>query len=160
MARNAFSFLASAGLRLDFTRWPTQRLKSLALEPQVKRTLEDHLSDYVKASFRSQNVSNIAGQFSSLIHKFVTLGIIWLGSHLVIENQITVGQLVVFKLLADRVSGPILTRVQMWQDFQLAGISIQRLGDIRVSKPLKFGRHFCTKSILVLAWQSGYRKRS
>jgi subfamily B ATP-binding cassette protein HlyB/CyaB len=33
-------------------------------------------------------------------------------------------------MLAARVSGPVLRLVQMWQDFQQAGVSIQRLGDI------------------------------
>lgn len=42
----------------------------------------------------------------------------------------TVGQLVAFNMLAGRVNGPILKLVQLWQDFQQAGISLQRLGDI------------------------------
>ncbi|WP_304487107.1 ATP-binding cassette domain-containing protein [Cellvibrio sp. KY-GH-1] len=41
-----------------------------------------------------------------------------------------VGELIAFNMLAGRVSGPILKLVQLWQDFQQAGISIERLGDI------------------------------
>jgi subfamily B ATP-binding cassette protein HlyB/CyaB len=48
----------------------------------------------------------------------------------VIDGQITVGQLIAFNMLAGHVSGPILKLVQLWQDFQQAGISIERLGDI------------------------------
>ena len=33
-------------------------------------------------------------------------------------------------MLAGRVSAPILRLVQLWQDFQQASISIDRLGDI------------------------------
>jgi subfamily B ATP-binding cassette protein HlyB/CyaB len=33
-------------------------------------------------------------------------------------------------MLAGRVSGPVLKLVQLWQEFQQAGISIERLGDI------------------------------
>jgi subfamily B ATP-binding cassette protein HlyB/CyaB len=33
-------------------------------------------------------------------------------------------------MLAGRVSGPILRLVQLWQDFQQAGISMEKLGDI------------------------------
>lgn len=108
-------------------------VKSLAVEPQMKRKLEDHLSSYVHASFRSQNLSNIAGQTSGLINKLMTLGIIWVGAHLVIDGKITVGQLVAFNMLAGRVSSPILKLVQLWQDFQQAGISIERLGDILIT---------------------------
>jgi subfamily B ATP-binding cassette protein HlyB/CyaB len=105
-------------------------VKSLAVEPQMKRKLEDHLSNYVHASFKSQNLNNVANQIAGLVNKLMTLGIIWMGAHLVIDNQITVGQLVAFNMLAGRVSGPILKLVQLWQDFQQAGISIKRLGDI------------------------------
>ena len=102
----------------------------MAVEPQMKRKLEDHLSSYVHASFKSQNLNNVANQIAGVINKLTTLGIIWWGAHLVINNDITVGQLIAFNMLAGRVSGPILKLVQLWQDFQQAGISIDRLGDI------------------------------
>ncbi|MFT7224172.1 MAG: subfamily B ATP-binding cassette protein HlyB/CyaB [Cellvibrionaceae bacterium] len=105
-------------------------VKSLSVEPQMRRKLEDHLSSYVHASFRSQNLSNVANQIAGLINKLMTLGIIWWGAHLVIDGLISVGQLIAFNMLAGRVSGPILKLVQLWQEFQQAGISIQRLGDI------------------------------
>ncbi|MEO0444124.1 MAG: type I secretion system permease/ATPase, partial [Pseudomonadota bacterium] len=105
-------------------------VKSMAVEPQMRRTLEDHLSSYVHASFRSQNLNNVANQIAGLINKLMTLGIIWIGAHLVIAGSLSVGQLIAFNMLAGRVSGPILKLVQLWQDFQQAGISVKRLGDI------------------------------
>jgi subfamily B ATP-binding cassette protein HlyB/CyaB len=72
----------------------------------------------------------VANQVAGLINKLMTLGIIWWGAHLVIANELTVGQLVAFNMLAGRVSSPILKLVQLWQDFQQAGISLERLGDI------------------------------
>jgi subfamily B ATP-binding cassette protein HlyB/CyaB len=48
---------------------------------------------------------------------------------------LSVGQLIAFNMLAGRISGPILKLVQLWQDFQQAGISLQRLGDILNTKP-------------------------
>ncbi|MCB2261715.1 MAG: type I secretion system permease/ATPase [Candidatus Thiosymbion ectosymbiont of Robbea hypermnestra] len=105
-------------------------VKSMSVEPQMRRKLEDHLSSYVHASFRSQNLGNIANQIAGLVNKLMTLGIIWWGTHLAIEGVITVGQLVAFNMLAGRVSGPVLKLVQLWQEFQQAGISIDRLGDI------------------------------
>ncbi len=107
-----------------------QTVKAMALEPQMQRKWEDQLANYVTASFRSQNLGNVANQIAGLINKLMTLGIIWWGAHLVISNDITVGQLVAFNMLAGRVSGPILKIVQLWQDFQQAGISIARLADI------------------------------
>lgn len=105
-------------------------VKSMAVEPQMRRKLEDHMSSYVHASFRSQNLGNVSNQVAGLINKLMTLGIIWWGAHLVIDGNLSVGQLIAFNMLAGRVSGPVLKLVQLWQEFQQAGISIARLGDI------------------------------
>lgn len=107
-----------------------QTVKALAAEPQMQRHFEDQLATYVNTSFRSQNLSNIANQIAGLINKLMTLGIIWWGAHLVIAGALSVGQLVAFNMLAGRVASPLLKLVQLWQDFQQAGISIKRLGDI------------------------------
>jgi len=107
-----------------------ETVKSLAVEPQMQRCWEEQLAAYVHSSFRAQNLNSMASQAASLINKIITLGILWYGAHLVADNAISVGQLIAINMLAGRVSGPILKLVQVWQDFQQAGISLQRLGDI------------------------------
>ncbi len=96
----------------------------------MQRRWEDQLASYVTSSFRAQNLNNIANQLAGFISKITTLLIIWWGAHLVIAGALTVGQLVAFNMIAGRVTAPILKLVQLWQDFQQAGISLQRLGDI------------------------------
>ncbi|MCI0400836.1 MAG: type I secretion system permease/ATPase [Gammaproteobacteria bacterium] len=112
-----------------------ETLKANALEPQGQRRWEDQLASYVSSSFRATNLSNIAGQTASFINKVTIVLILWIGARLVISGELTVGQLVAFNMLAARVSGPILRLVQLWQDFQQAGISVQRLGDILNVQP-------------------------
>jgi subfamily B ATP-binding cassette protein HlyB/CyaB len=107
-----------------------ETLKAMAVEPQMQRKWEDQLSKYVTASFRTQNLNNIANQIAGFINKITTVLIIWYGAHLVIDGALTVGQLIAFNMIAGRVSGPILKLVQLWQEFQQAGISVKRLGDI------------------------------
>ncbi|OGT88686.1 MAG: hypothetical protein A2286_08720 [Gammaproteobacteria bacterium RIFOXYA12_FULL_61_12] len=51
------------------------------------------------------------------------------------SGDLSVGGLIAFNMLAGRVSGPILRLVQLWQDFQQAGISLKRLGDILNTAP-------------------------
>lgn len=107
-----------------------ETLKSMAVEPQMQRRWEDQMAGYVRASFKSQNLSNVAGQCANFISKVTTLLILWIGAREVIAGNLSVGQLVAFNMLAGRVSGPILRVVRLWQDFQQAGVSVQRLGDI------------------------------
>lgn len=107
-----------------------ETLKAMSVEPQMQRKWEDQLAKYVSASFRTNNLNNVANQIAGLVNKITTLLIIWWGAHLVIDGSMSVGQLVAFNMIAGRVSGPILKLVQLWQDFQQAGISVKRLGDI------------------------------
>ncbi len=107
-----------------------ETLKAMAVEPQMQRKWEEQLAAYVSASFRSQNLGNIASQTAQWINKVVTVLILWFGARLVITGELSVGQLIAFNMIAGRVSGPILRLVQLWQDFQQASISIERLGDI------------------------------
>jgi subfamily B ATP-binding cassette protein HlyB/CyaB len=107
-----------------------ETLKSSAVEPECQRHWEEQLAAYIRASFRATNLGNITGQVASFINKLMTLFILWIGARLVIHGDISVGQLVAFNMLAARISSPVLRLVQLWQDFQQAGISVQRLGDI------------------------------
>ncbi|HHO68157.1 MAG TPA: ATP-binding cassette domain-containing protein, partial [Gammaproteobacteria bacterium] len=107
-----------------------ETLKAMAVEPQMQRRWEEQLAGYVQAGFRATQLGNIAGQTAGLIDKVMVVGILWVGARAVIAGDLSVGQLIAFNMLAARVSGPVLRLVQLWQDFQQAGVSVQRLGDI------------------------------
>ncbi|MBG7007788.1 type I secretion system permease/ATPase [Pseudomonas aeruginosa] len=105
-------------------------LKAMAVEPQVNRKWDNQLAGYVAASFRTQTLSTLANESVSLVGKLVTVVTLWLGARLVIEGQLSVGQLIAFNMLAGRVAQPIMRLAQLWTNFQQTGVSIQRLGDI------------------------------
>lgn len=105
-------------------------VKAMAVEPRWCRKWEDQLAGYVKAAFRAGVVANWAGNGVSLIGKLVTLVTMWLGAHLVIGGELSVGQLIAFNMLAGQVAMPVMRLAQMWTDFQQVGISVARLGDI------------------------------
>src|SRR6266478_1758551 len=107
-----------------------ETLKSMAVEPQMQRRWEEQLAGYVATSFRVISLGNTASQAVQLVSKLVTAGILFFGAKLVIEGDLTVGELVAFNILASRVSAPVLRLAQIWQDFHQARLSIQRLGDI------------------------------
>ena len=107
-----------------------ETLKSMAVEPQMQRRWEEQLAGYVSASFRVLALGNTANQAIQLIAKITTAAILFIGAGLVIDQTLTVGELVAFNILAGRVSSPVLRLAQMWQDFHQARLSISRLGDI------------------------------
>jgi len=105
-------------------------LKSMAVEPQINRKWDNQLAGYVAASFKTQTLSTIANESVGFIGKLVTVTTLWLGARLVIEGDLSVGQLIAFNMLAGRVSQPIMRLAQLWTNFQQTGVSVQRLGDI------------------------------
>lgn len=109
-------------------------LKSMAVEPQVVRKWESQMAAYVAAGFKTQTLSTLANESVSLIGKLVTVATLWLGARLVIDGQLSVGELIAFNMLAGRVSGPIMRLAQLWTSFQQTGVSVQRLGDILNSR--------------------------
>jgi len=112
-----------------------QTLKAMAVEPQMQRRWDEQLAGYVGASFRAGNLGNIAGQTAGLINMVTVVLILWMGATLVMRGELSVGQLIAFNMIAGRISGPVLRLVQLWQDFQQAGVSIRRLGDILNTPP-------------------------
>jgi subfamily B ATP-binding cassette protein HlyB/CyaB len=107
-----------------------ETLKAMAVEPQMQRRWEEQLAGYVAASFRVLSLGNTASQVVQLVSKLVTAGVLYFGARLVIEGNLTVGELVAFNILASRVSAPVLRLAQIWQDFHQARLSVARLGDI------------------------------
>src|SRR5450830_400863 len=105
-------------------------LKAMAVEPRWQQTWDKQLAAYVSAGLSTTNIGLVANGGVSLVSKLTTACIMWMGALLVIDNHLTVGELVAFNMLAGQVSAPILRLAQLWNDFQQVGISMSRLGDI------------------------------
>ncbi|MBS0169408.1 MAG: type I secretion system permease/ATPase [Nitrospira sp.] len=112
-----------------------QTVKALAVEPPLQRRWDEQLSGYVRASFRATSLMTVAGQIASGIQKSTTIAIMWVGAYQVIDGALSIGELIAFNMLSGQVTGPLLRMVNLWQEFQQVGISIQRLGDVLNTKP-------------------------
>lgn len=107
-----------------------ETLKSMSVQPQAQSRWETLLAAYVRASFRTANLGNIAGQAVQLVSKLCSASLLYIGAMKVIGGELTVGQLVAFNMFANHVTAPVLRLSQLWNDFQQARISVDRLGDI------------------------------
>ena len=107
-----------------------ETVKAHAVEPQFAAKWDTQLASYVTAGFRVNTLANIGQQLIQLVGKLVTLAVLFLGAYEVMAGRLTIGQLIAFNMLAQRVATPILRLAQLWQDFQQVGVSMQRLGDI------------------------------
>lgn len=107
-----------------------ETVKSLAVEPQMQRRWEQQLAAYVGAGFRASHINNIAGQLVQAVQKITMALTLWIGASLVMKGELSVGQLIAFNMLAGRVSAPVLRLSQLWQNYQQARISMEKLSDI------------------------------
>lgn len=112
-----------------------QTVKAMAVEPPLLRKWEEQLSGYVRASFRATSLITVAGQVATGIQKITTVAILWVGAYHVIDGELSIGQLIAFNMLSAQVTGPMLRLVNLWQEFQQVGISVQRLGDVLNTQP-------------------------
>jgi len=107
-----------------------ETIKSLAVEPNMREQWDDKLAAYVSTAFSTHNLSNIYQQLAAYINKIGSLLTLYFGAIAVVAGELTIGQFIAFNMLAQRVSGPIMRLVNVWQEFQQANISLKRLGDI------------------------------
>ncbi|WP_324171961.1 type I secretion system permease/ATPase [Sulfurimonas sp.] len=107
-----------------------QTVKSLNVEGSMEKKWNNHLAKYVEAGFDLSKLSNILSGFSAFLRQLMTIGILYFGVLLVIDQKLSVGQLIAFQMFANQFIGPILRLVNLWNDLQQALLSVDRVGDI------------------------------
>jgi subfamily B ATP-binding cassette protein HlyB/CyaB len=127
---NKFQMGAQANSYLVESVTGIQTVKSLALEGSMQKRWEDNLGRYVQSSFRLATMSNVAGAVSGTFQRLMTIVVLYLGVKLVIDNQLTIGQLIAFQMFAGQFTGPFLRLVNLWNEFQQALLSVDRISDI------------------------------
>lgn len=107
-----------------------QAVKSLAVEQQLSQKWEQMLSKFIKTSFATTNLANFAGNIGAFIQQIFTIIILWYGAYLVMDDHISIGELIAFQMMSGQVIAPVLRIVNMWQSFQQTKVSVDKLGDI------------------------------
>jgi ABC-type bacteriocin/lantibiotic exporter with double-glycine peptidase domain len=74
--------------------------------------------------------STTSGAISSFLNRLSSLLLLWVGAYLVLKGQLTLGQLIAFRIIAGYTTSPLLRLIQLWQNFQETSLSLERLSDI------------------------------
>jgi ATP-binding cassette, subfamily B, bacterial HlyB/CyaB len=108
-----------------------ETVKSLQMEPQLSARYGDYLADYLQAGFAMKQIANTYNVVANGVEQLMSLLILVIGAYTVMHNtDFSIGMLIAFQMFASRVSQPMLRIVGIWQQFQQANLSVQRLGDI------------------------------
>jgi HlyB family type I secretion system ABC transporter len=107
-----------------------QTVKAQNIELNSRWQWQKRYGKYISASFDNVLTSNTAGSLSNFLNKLSSLLLLWVGAYLVLQKEITLGELIAFRIIAGYVTSPLLRLIQLWQNFQETALSLERLADI------------------------------
>ncbi len=110
-------------------------VKSMAVEQTVRWHWEDLLGKSVRKLFSGRVISNYLQITSAAIEMVVTTALLWFGAWLVIQNELTIGQLVAFNMLMSNVLTPFQRLTILWNQLQEVVIAIERINDVIDAEP-------------------------
>jgi subfamily B ATP-binding cassette protein HlyB/CyaB len=105
-------------------------VKALSAEPKMLERLDRTLRALLETGYRVSLLGLWSEKLLFVIDRLVTICIIYFGAQLVFLGQLTLGELVAFLLLAEKVTGPIENFSALWESWQDIRVSRQRLGNI------------------------------
>ena len=72
----------------------------------------------IQAGFRNMLTSTAAGSASNFLQQLSGLLVLVVGASMVLNGELTLGQLIAFRILAGYVTSPLLRLATLWQNFQ------------------------------------------
>ena len=107
-----------------------ETVKGQGMELPSEWRWEQLYGGQIQAGFRNTITSTAAGSASQFLEQISGLLVIWMGAVLVLKGELTLGQLIAFRILSGYVTSPLLRLASLWQNFQETALSLERLSDI------------------------------
>jgi HlyB family type I secretion system ABC transporter len=107
-----------------------QTIKAQNIELQSRWQWQTKYARYVSAGFKTALTSTTASSISGFLNKLSGLLLLWVGTFLVLDKHLTLGELIAFRIIAGYTTQPLLRLVQLWQNFQETALSLERLSGI------------------------------
>lgn len=113
-----------------------ETVKSLQMEPQLRDRYRDYFGEYLEATRATRQLGNTYSVITHSLEQLMTLLVLVIGAWIVMSGNhlggtgLTIGMLVAFQMFASRLSQPLMRMVGLWQQFQQAKISVERLADL------------------------------
>jgi ATP-binding cassette subfamily B protein len=150
ISREVFNASAKENSYLIQSLTGIRSIRSMAIEQTVRWHWEELLNQLIKKTFAGQIISNQLQIFSSTIQTLVSTGLLWFGAWMVIQNQLTIGQLVAFNMLLGNVIQPFQRLIVLWNQLQEVIVSTERINDVLEAEPEEDLQHQSRQSLSAL----------
>ena len=147
ISREIFAAIAKESSYLIEVLSGVRTVKSTAVEQTVRWHWEGLLNKEVKTNFSGQIIGNRLQIFSNTIQALATTSLLWFGAWLVIQNQLTIGQLVAFNMLLGNVITPFQRLTVLWNELQEVLIAMERINDVLEYEPEEDLQHQVRQSL-------------
>ncbi len=107
-----------------------QTVKAQNVEKVSRWKWQELYSDYISKSFQKTITGTALGETSQVLQQLSQLLVLWIGATLVLNGQLTLGQLIAFRIISGYVTQPLLRLSTIWQNIQELRVSFERLADI------------------------------
>ncbi len=105
-------------------------VKAQNIELRSRWKWQDLYTDYVAEGFDNTLLSTTANTISAFLNKLSGLVVIWAGAAMVLQGDLSLGELIAFRIIAGYVTGPLLRMTSIWQSVQETALSLERLSDV------------------------------
>ncbi len=107
-----------------------QTVKSQNVEMVSRWTWQERYGKYISRTFEQTITGTALTQTSQVLQKISQLLVLWVGATLVLAGDLTLGQLIAFRIISGYVTQPLLRLSSIWQTVQELRVSFERLADV------------------------------
>ena len=107
-----------------------ETIKGQSMEIHSRWRWQQLYGGQIQSGFRNVVTSTAAGSATQFLEQLSGLLVLWVGASLVLKGELTLGQLIAFRILSGYVTSPLLRLANLWQSFQETALSLERLADI------------------------------
>ena len=107
-----------------------QTVKSQNIEMVSRWKWQELYSKYIGSTFKKIITGTLINQSGQVFQKISQLLVLWFGATMVLNGQLTLGQLIAFRIISGFVTQPILRLTNLWQSIQELKVGFERLGDV------------------------------
>lgn len=107
-----------------------QTVKAQHAETTLRWRWQQRHARTISAGFRTSLIGATSGAIGGFFQQVGGLAVLWVGAYLVLKGELTIGQLIAFRIISGNVVGPIIRLAGTWQTIQGLQISIERLSDV------------------------------
>ncbi|MEB3325588.1 MAG: peptidase domain-containing ABC transporter [Cyanobacteriota bacterium] len=107
-----------------------QTVKAQNVEMVSRWKWQDFYAKYISRTFDKTITGTYLNETSQVLQKLSQLLVLWVGAGMVLKSELTLGQLIAFRIISGYVTQPLLRLSSIWQSIQELRVSFERLADV------------------------------